>query len=231
LATIYNSAPETLFGGNGELMDRINGSNQIRKMSVNPADSRMDLQPPPPPDESYWSALLREGDGTTNGGARHSGSDWEGFEDVFSQPASGRSHDEEKDWQTIQNIFETDGTIELPVVGYNRGGLLVEYNSLRGFVPASQLVSFPAVNDVQIRRNELAARIGQKLMLRVIELDRIQNRLILSERAAQVQAGTRANVLDGLKPGDICQGKVTNLCDFGAFIDLAASKVWFISVN
>src|SRR3954471_12863317 len=53
-------------------MDRINGSNQIRKMSVNPADSRMDLQPPPPPDESYWSALLREGDGTTNGGARHS---------------------------------------------------------------------------------------------------------------------------------------------------------------
>jgi small subunit ribosomal protein S1 len=110
--------------------------------------------------------------------------------------------------------------VELPVVGYNRGGLLVEWGSLRGFVPASQLVDFPPVVDAQSRRGELVARIGQKLKLRVIELDRIQNRLILSERAAQVQPGTRANVLDTLRRGDICEGRVTNLCDFGAFVDL-----------
>ena len=111
-------------------------------------------------------------------------------------------------------------SVRAGVIGYNRGGLLVEWSSLRGFVPASQLVSFPVVNDVQARRNELAARIGQKLSLRVIELDRVQNRLILSERAAQVRPGTRATVLDKLQPGDICHGRVTNLCDFGAFVDL-----------
>ncbi len=87
-------------------------------------------------------------------------------------------------------------------------------------MPASQLVSFPAVVDLQVRRGELAGRVGQKLLLRVIELDRVQNRLILSERAAQVQPGTRANVLDQLRKGDICTGRVTNLCDFGAFVDL-----------
>jgi small subunit ribosomal protein S1 len=96
----------------------------------------------------------------------------------------------------------------------------VEWNSLRGFVPASQLVSFPAVIEGQARRGELSARVGQKLLLRVIELDRPQNRLILSERAAQVQPGTRASVLDQLRKGSICAGRVTNLCDFGAFVDL-----------
>src|SRR5687768_9178064 len=108
-------------------MDRINGSNQIRKMSVNPVDGqRTDLQPPPPPDESYWSALLREGDGAIISGLRYQEAGWDGLEDVFSQPASTRNHNEEKDWQTIQKVFEDDGTVELPVVGYNRGGLLVE---------------------------------------------------------------------------------------------------------
>jgi small subunit ribosomal protein S1 len=58
------------------------------------------------------------------------------------------------------------------------------------------------------------------LSLRVIELDRIQNRLILSERAAQVQPGTRASVLTHIRESDICSGQVTNLCDFGVFVDL-----------
>ena len=58
-----------------------------------------------------------------------------------------------------QETSEQDHTIELAVIGYNRGGLLVEWNSLRGFVPASQLVSFPAVVDSQVRRGELANRV------------------------------------------------------------------------
>ncbi len=202
-------------------MDRINGNSHSRKLTPTSTDpQRSDHKPPPPPDESYWSALLREGETGGGGQTRYSGSAWDGFDSILPPATEHRSNHEAEDWQLVQETYSNDQTIELSVVGYNRGGLLVEWNSLRGFVPASQLVSFPAVVDAQARRAELAARIGQHLLLRVIELDRVQNRLILSERAAQVGPGTRANVLDQLRKGDICQGKVTNLCDFGAFVDL-----------
>jgi len=202
-------------------MDRMNASSQARKLTpLSVETQRSDSAPPPPPDESYWAALLSEGEISNGGVPRHNGSDWDGFDGLLSASTGARPSHEQKDWEAVQQVFDQDQTIELPIVGYNRGGLLVEWGTLRGFVPASQLVSFPAVPDPQVRRAELAARIGQHLVLRVIELDRTQNRLILSERAAQVRPGTRANVLDSLRRGDICEGRVTNLCDFGAFVDL-----------
>jgi len=152
------------------------------------------------------------------GGQRQIGIDWGEFDDAA--PASSNANQDFAEWDTVQQIYDNDQTIELAVIGYNRGGLLVEWGNLRGFVPASQLVDFPAVVEVSSRRAELIARIGQRLVLRVIELDRQQNRLILSERAAQVRPGTRASVLDSLRKGDTCEGRVTNLCDFGAFVDL-----------
>ena len=201
-------------------MDRISGSNSSRKLNGSSDHYRGDLQPPPPPDESYWSALLHEGEVAAGGAQHYNAAAWDGLDSALTPGSSDQTGQEEVDWQNAERIFNDDGSIELPITGYNRGGLLVEWNSLRGFVPASQLVSFPAVADVQARRNELAARIGQRLNLRIIELDRAQNRLILSERAAQVEPGTRAYVLDRLSRGDICKGRVTNLCDFGAFVDL-----------
>ncbi len=66
----------------------------------------------------------------------------------------------------------------------------------------------------------LASRVGTFVNLRVIEMDREQNRLILSERAAQVEPGTRATVLNSIQAGEVCTGTVTNLCDFGVFVDL-----------
>ncbi len=200
----------------------MNNSNQgNRKLTpISIETQRSDNAPPPPPDESYWAALLREGDVAVVGPQRHNGSDWDGFDSLLSSTAPARPDQENKDWDAVQQVFDGDQTVELAVVGYNRGGLLVEWGSLRGFVPSSQLVDFPPSVDSQNKRNELTMRIGQRLTLRVIELDRVQNRLILSERAAQVQPGTRANVLGSLRKGDICEGRVTNLCDFGAFVDL-----------
>jgi small subunit ribosomal protein S1 len=116
--------------------------------------------------------------------------------------------------------MEADDVLDLPVIGYNRGGLLVEWRSLRGFVPASQLVDFPATAQVGTRRGALEDHIGHSLSLRVIELEPEQNRLILSERAACVQAGERAQILNTLDSGSIVRGSITNLCDFGAFVDL-----------
>jgi small subunit ribosomal protein S1 len=204
-------------------MDRntSNQNNQGRKLTpISVETQRSDNAPPPPPDESYWAALLREGEISASGPQRPNGSDWDSFDASMSTTSVARPDQENKDWDAVEKVFDGDQTIELAVVGYNRGGLLVEWGSLRGFVPASQLVDFPSTVDPQNKRNELTMRIGQRLVLRVIELERVQNRLILSERAAQVQPGTRASVLESLRRGDICEGRVTNLCDFGAFVDL-----------
>lgn len=181
---------------------------------------RYNTSPAPPPDEAYWAALLAEGQMAMEGDpqqGRHWNSSYEdidfGQKDVISGAAA--------DWEQVEQVLRTDSVVELKVIGYNRGGLLVEWNSLRGFVPASQLVDFPSDHESPaVRRNALLRYVGQKLQLRVIELDRTQSRLILSHRAAQVKAGTRADVLRGLSPGDSCTGIVTNLCSFGAFVDL-----------
>lgn len=177
---------------------------------------------PLPPDEGYWEALLQEGETAAEGGTSRKKDDfWEGydFEDTDAA-AYGSLNGSQADWEQVQQVFGSDTTVELRVIGHNRGGLLVEWNSLRGFIPASQLVDFPVLADIRERRDHLASRIGQRLRLRVIELEQDQNRLILSERAAQVQPGTRAYVLSTIREKDICSGQVTNLCDFGVFVDL-----------
>lgn len=180
--------------------------------------------PPLPPDEGYWEALLREGDMTGQGGVPRPD---DPLSDCFNPDneetlwEQQNSHSpSQSDWDQVQQVYDSDATIDLRIIGHNRGGLLVEWNSLRGFIPASQLVDFSGAPDTRNRRSALADRIGQTIKLRVIELDRVQNRLILSERAAQVQPGTRANVLNTINPGDTCTGQVTNLCDFGVFVDL-----------
>jgi len=184
---------------------------------------RHDYKPSPPPklDEGYWDALLREGENVHSTGAGAP---------TGEHIQNGHHHDDDnhythhvidsEDWDAIQYITENDELIELHVVGYNRGGLLVEWRTLRGFVPASQLMHFPATASSATRRKALLDRVGQSLTLRVIELSAENNRLILSERAAQAEPGERDAILHRLDTGDIVHGMVTNLCDFGAFVDL-----------
>lgn len=202
-------------------MDRQNGysGNAGRKTQLTDAHRADFVSPPPPPDESYWAALLREGESSASKPRPSTG--WDPLEIVPGATDVGvASRDEARDWETVTRVQAEDRAVELSVIGYNRGGLLVQWNSLRGFVPASQLLEFPNLPDGQARRAELSARVGQRLKLRVIELNQPQNRLVLSERAAAVQAGARADILDRLRPGDTCEGRVTNLCEFGAFVDL-----------
>lgn len=82
-------------------------------------------------------------------------------------------------------------------------------------------MDFPVdVENEEVRQEALAERVGKRLSLRIIELDMLRNRLILSERAAQIAPGQRANVFEELVEGHDSEGVVTNLCDFGAFVDL-----------
>ncbi len=123
-------------------------------------------------------------------------------------------------WQQAQQAMESGEPQEATVVGYNRGGLMVEWQGLRGFVPASHLVCLSPFLDAEERRLELARRVGQVMSLRLIEMDRAQHRLIFSERVALSNEARENALLAQLTPGQVRQGVVTNVCSFGAFVDL-----------
>jgi small subunit ribosomal protein S1 len=123
------------------------------------------------------------------------------------------------DWEQAAQLLESKERVDLKVVGCNRGGLLVQFGQIQGFVPASQLLELPHELNSQARQAELTCRVGDTLCLRVIELDRDRNRLIFSERAAAHDQDARL-LLESLAEGDICTGRVTSLCGFGAFVDL-----------
>lgn len=123
-------------------------------------------------------------------------------------------------WDLAQASYANGSTLELRVVGYNRGGLLVELGDMRGFCPASQLVSFPRRAAEEDRLNELAHYVGKSLCLKVIELDRPHNRLILSERIARLPISRTEQVMSTIQPGQTLTGTIRNVTDFGAFVDL-----------
>ena len=133
----------------------------------------------------------------------------------------------EKDWQEAARLFEAEEIFEKPVVGYNRGGVIVNLGRVRGFVPASQIASVRLSRDLDSaeRENILAQLVGRKLKLKIIELDRRRNRLILSERAAQREwrEEQKARLLTELREGEVRHGVVSSLCDFGAFVDLGGA--------
>jgi small subunit ribosomal protein S1 len=131
---------------------------------------------------------------------------------------------QERSWRRLQELKDADGTIEARVVGNNRGGLLVNLDGVRGFVPASQVSSIGRGDDAQ-KQADMARLIGSTLTLKVVEIQRARNRLILSERqAAQNVRETRKGELMGtLREGEIRSGIVTSVYDFGVFVDIGGA--------
>lgn len=125
-----------------------------------------------------------------------------------------------QDWQRAQEYLENEVPFAGEVVGYNRGGLLVQFGRIQGFLPASQIVSMSRQTDDYA--HSLKEMVGQKLPLKVIEVNPRRRRLILSERQARQewQKLQRRQLIEELQEGDIRQGVVSSLCDFGAFVDL-----------
>ncbi len=123
-------------------------------------------------------------------------------------------------WEKAARILANGEAVQGIVTGWNRGGLLVRWDKLQGFVPASQLREVPLVEDSAERDEELARWVGEELRLKVIELDRSRNRLVFSERATICGPKDGERVLAEIKAGEIREGQVSNLCEFGAFVDL-----------
>ena len=125
----------------------------------------------------------------------------------------------ERDWDEAERLFAAGETVESTVIGNNKGGLLVNFGQIRGFVPGSLLVNAQYGGPHRPERwNQMT---GEKLQLKIIEVDRDRNRLILSERAVAEDARKeKAKLLEELNEGDVRSGRVTSLANFGAFVDI-----------
>jgi small subunit ribosomal protein S1 len=132
----------------------------------------------------------------------------------------------ERGWRTLQHAFEENEALEAPVVDFNKGGAIVNISGVRGFVPLSQLVDLrqPGPPDETVDAR-LARLRGKVLALKVIEINRRRNRLILSERAAEQERRShdRDRLLAELEEGQTRQGRVSSICDFGVFVDLGGA--------
>jgi len=140
-------------------------------------------------DESWWAAVMEE----------------EEHQVVDPEPEAEDSQDKRiinqgdpEDWIWARELYQEDEVVELPIVGFNRGGLLVEARRLK----------------------MLEDQVGQQMGLKVIEFDPERGRLVLSQRAALAGPGRRVEILTSLNPGDRVQGEVTNITRFGVFVDL-----------
>lgn len=123
------------------------------------------------------------------------------------------------DWQYAEAVYRQDQVVTLVVSGSNRGGLLVEGERLAGFVPYSHLADMTCQSDAE-RERFLESYIGRKLALKVIECVPAESRIVFSERAARAGEGRRMELFSYLRPGAVVQGEVTNITDFGVFVDL-----------
>ncbi|MBW8012230.1 MAG: 30S ribosomal protein S1 [Chloroflexi bacterium] len=168
---------------------------------------------PPLHDDSWWAAVMAdekkmESPRNVSGGM------------IINSEVRDRDYERSVDWELVARILENEKLVECQVVGYNRGGLIVIGDGFHGFVPISHLIDIPFNPRNQDRESTLMSYDDRSIVLKVIECDSERGRVVLSERAAQVAPGARKQILSTLEDGAILRGEVTNVTNFGAFVDL-----------
>jgi small subunit ribosomal protein S1 len=136
----------------------------------------------------------------------------------------------ERQWRIAEEQYKNGELLKARVIDYNKGGLIVDVAGIRGFVPISQILNLKREEVASGGENlETAAKLqsmkDKELQLKIIEINRARNRLILSERLAvqEWRQRRREELLDELKPGEVRKGIVSNLANFGAFVDLGGA--------
>ena len=136
----------------------------------------------------------------------------------------------ERQWRIAEVQYKDGELLKARVIDYNKGGLIVDVAGIRGFVPISQILNLKREEVASGGENqETAAKLqsmkDKELQLKIIEINRARNRLILSERLAvqEWRQRRREELLDELKPGEVRRGVVSNLANFGAFVDLGGA--------
>ena len=129
---------------------------------------------------------------------------------------------EEQGWVVLLESQRDDATVTAKAVEQNRGGLVVDFQGIRGFVPFSHLAPTPGVP----REHALAERIGQEYPFNILELDQGRGRLVLSEKALwqKQQEAARDQFISQLEEGSRITGRVSSLRGFGAFVNLGQAE-------
>jgi small subunit ribosomal protein S1 len=136
----------------------------------------------------------------------------------------------ERQWRIAEEQYKNNELLKARVIDFNKGGLIVDVSGIRGFVPISQILNLKreevaSGGDNQETAAKLQSMKDRELQLKIIEINRARNRLILSERLAaqEWRQRRREELLDELKPGEVRRGVVSNLANFGAFVDLGGA--------
>jgi small subunit ribosomal protein S1 len=134
---------------------------------------------------------------------------------------------QERQWRVAHEMFERGDIIDAEVIESNKGGLIVNLDGVRGFVPISQIMNLKREDNAENAETltKLQAMVGKTLKLKIIEINRNRNRLILSERLAMQEwrVRRRDELLAELQVGEVRSGVVSNLAHFGAFVDLGGA--------
>lgn len=136
---------------------------------------------------------------------------------------------EQKDWTRAEELVETEETLELPVCGYNKGGLLVQFGQLEGFVPNSHVPDLRYGGAHAELESIKARRVGETLLVKVLEVDQERRRLIFSAKAAHKEH--RRRKLEELEIGSTITGRVANIVNYGAFVDIGGGVSGLLHVS
>lgn len=130
-----------------------------------------------------------------------------------------------EDWRNAEKLMENDEIWEGVVTEANRGGLIVPFGNLRGFVPASHVVGLARGLNEDDRKGQMSGLVGERVTLKVIEVNWKRRRLVFSQRDAQRERreARKEVLLDKLQEGEVRKGVVSGLRDFGAFVDLGGA--------
>jgi small subunit ribosomal protein S1 len=134
---------------------------------------------------------------------------------------------EELDWQKAEEFRQSQDAYDTRIAGYNKGGLIVRFGRLRGFVPQSQLSGERRRGDESESNEERWTKmVNEPITVKVMEVDRGRNRLILSERLAARESREKRKeaLVNQLNVGEVRSGRVVSLEDFGAFVDVGGAE-------
>jgi len=176
----------------------------------------------PVTDEGWWESVLAEEKRYSSSASRS--------QHVLPKPSPAISKKQEAtqpavtmnaDWELMKNLYREDHILSVKVIGHNRGGLLVAGDDgLSGFIPFSHLVELAGKSDLADRDISLEGYEGKALNVKIIECAPEEGRVVFSERAALSEAGKRSELFQSLQAGARTTGTVTNITDFGVFVDL-----------
>ncbi|MFW5940430.1 MAG: 30S ribosomal protein S1 [Chloroflexota bacterium] len=136
---------------------------------------------------------------------------------------------EQKDWDRAERLIDKDETLELDVVGYNKGGLLVKFGQLQGFVPNSHVPDLRYGGNQSEVESRKARQVGETLLVKVLEVSQQRRRLIFSAKAAHKEQRKRR--LRDLEIGSVIEGRVANIVNYGAFVDLGGGVSGLLHVS